>query len=159
MISLNNQFFLSIFYQYYNIIMISKNVRFSNTIQVKIIPSRFQEQRGIIKYLFNGTISNNNNANLIITKIINSLSPHKIIIAYDEDMPLKISSENRDWYEDNSAIIILDKFQIDKIFLYRFIEEYNNMINKYIVPKTSSKIKYKSFYKDFYISINSVTHY
>ena len=127
--------------------MHNKNVSFSKTKYIKLIPSRHFESRGIASYLSTGIFHSNNKANIILMQLINRSSPHKIITIDQEDMPLKISSDSKDWYEDDSPLKLLQQCQNDKNFLLAFIVEFNRVIYRDIEKNKSAKIKYKTFYK------------
>ena len=72
--------------------MNTKRVKFSNYVQIKEIPSKNEEERGIIKYIRSGIMKLSDNANIKIMNTLNYLSPHKILITNGEDIPFRIYS-------------------------------------------------------------------
>lgn len=134
----------------------TKHVKFSNFIEIKQIPSKYMEDRSMLKYMSNGFIFHNDEANYNIMQIINHISPHKIISINKEDIPFKIYSENSYWCNDNTAMMVLNKLLTSKLILGGFIHEFNNKVNAYIERGKSSSLEYISKLDGFKVKIMAV---
>lgn len=128
--------------------MNKKRVTFSEIINIREIPNKDFESSSIRQYFIDGLQYKIDHANIRIIKIINSLSPYKIIQNGD-DIPCKFYSDNKLWYEDTTSIYILDSFIQNRNTLINFMIEFDKMVYKFIKPYTSGCIEYKSLvYKD-----------
>jgi hypothetical protein len=135
-----------------------KVVKFSDIVDVQIIPNKKYEPRSIKMYFINQYQNRIDVAHIKIMNLLNQYSTHKII-KFDDEIPLKIYSPSKQWYEDNSAILIINSLEKSKCLLSYFVKEFNIMINKYISQNTSGHLEYKTnLYKEnMMIKINALT--
>lgn len=126
-----------------------KKTRFSNHICVKyIMPNKY---RPIL--LYKNLIYTNFLASKTIFNIINQYSRFKFPYPISDDFPIKIYSIHLDWYNDDSAIVLLNEIRNNKYSLATFISEFNSYVLRYLKNPTYSKIKYQSVIKNFIIEI------
>ncbi len=136
--------------------MNKKKVTFSNLVQVREIPPKHMEPRGMMKYLTSGALKSYDIANIKIMNILNRFSKHKIIIVNQEEVPFKIYSKEKEWYEDDTPILIVSKLKKNQILLFAFINEYNIIVNKHIEPGKSSFLEYRTKLGGHFIKIDAL---
>ena len=136
--------------------MNKKEVKFSNTINIKEIPPRSAESPGMMRYLHSSNILLCDEANYGIMNILNGLSKHKIVITNQEELPFIIYSKDKPWYNDKTPIFILNNLKRSKKLLYGFVYEYNSIIEKYIDVGKSSFLEYQTRFGDYFIKINAL---
>ncbi len=88
---------------------------------------------------------------------LNYLSPHKIIMINNDELPFKIYSPDKPWYNDDSSIIVMKTLNNSKFLLAAFVNEFTNTINAYIEPSKSCSIEYITHLYNFKVKINAVT--
>jgi len=137
--------------------MNTKRVKFSNYVQIKEIPSKNEEERGIIKYIRSGIMKLSDNANIKIMNTLNYLSPHKILITNGEDIPFRIYSMEKQWYNDDTSIIVAEGLNKSKTFLVSFVNEFIVTINTYIGYNTTRSIEYITNFGGFRVKIKAVS--
>lgn len=135
--------------------MTTPRVKFSNSIKIINIPSK-KNMPNYHQFIYN-LMTIIDRTNIRIMQVINSKSPHKIVIANKEDIPIKFHSPYKNWYEDDTPIIIHEKLMYDSHYLDKFIQEYNHQVQNNVPQNMSSSLNYNSKLGNFKVKILAVT--
>ena len=131
-----------------------RSVKFSDKVDIININSN----RNIPNYNvhINNFLKIVDNTYIQLINIINNYSPHKIVFTNNEEIPIKIYSIDKIWYQDDTILILYERLMSGLYFLIQFINEYNENVVKYIDNNKSGSIEYYSKLCNIYIKIMGV---
>lgn len=122
----------------------SKKVGFHNFVDVGLVPSKQEENRSINLRQFKSIMKNIDDASLELAELINKFSKHRILLIDFEDVPIKIKDERLEWFNDISVIMLLNAIKRSMNIIVRFIQEFNDQVERKIDFDKSGKVSYQS---------------
>ena len=134
-----------------------KKVHFSNINNIITIDNNKDENKTLYSYLQNKKTYMNNYAILSLAKVINDLSPNKIQLIDKEEIPIKIFSSDKPWYDDDTPYLLTKKLLHNINKLNEFILEYDNMVYRKIDSNKSASLEYFSDKFNIIVKINMVS--
>ena len=90
-----------------------KKVHFSNINNIITIDNNKEDNKTLYSYLQNKKTYMNNYAILSLAKVINDLSSNKIQLIDKEEIPIKIFSIDKPWYDDDTPYLLTKKLSVE----------------------------------------------
>ena len=104
-------------------------VQFSDTNSIYIIPNNEEEERSMGSSYYRGLINQCEQAEKNIIKMINDYSAHKIILLPGSS-PLTIRDSDKNWYEDDTVILLWQYLCANETFKENFLNVFEEEVNE-----------------------------
>lgn len=134
-----------------------KKVHFSNINNIITFDNNKEDNKTLYSYLQNKKTYMNNYAIVSLAKVINDLSPNKIQLIDKEEIPIKIFSSDKPWYDDDTPYLLTKKLLHNINKLNEFLLEYDNMVYRKIDSNKSAPLEYFSDKFNIIVKINMVS--
>jgi len=134
-----------------------KKVHFSNINNIITFDNNKDDNKTLYSYLQNKKAYMNNYAIISLVKAINELSPNKIQLIDKEEIPIKIFSIDKPWYDDDTPYLLTKKLLQNINKLNEFVLEYDNMVYTKIDSNKSASLEYFSDKFNIVVKINMVS--
>ena len=117
-------------------------VHFSEELNnVYIIPNNEEEERSIGSFYYRGLITQCEEAERNIIKLINDNSSHQIILLPDSN-PLTVRDFDKNWYEDDTVILLWRHLSINNEFRQNFLKLFDTEVNKQLINLQLAELEF-----------------
>lgn len=133
-----------------------KRVSFNEIVHWRELPPTDPEERTIGPFLFKQIFKQCDQAALNIINLINKNSSCIIVFTDPDDVPIRVTSDNKEWFNDDSVITLLKVISHSGVNFHMFLMEYESNVRQSIPKMKSGSVEYKSRIGNFNMNFPSV---